>query len=174
MTSDLFTNESVVQRSGLLWETVRSSVSLPGLYPPVAKGDKLLFDGGLLNNLPVDVMRQIIGANHQIIASRLMRNGIEKIRYNFPSEMTLKIALLARLNISRNRYVMPPFFGAFIEAMLMGAKSREKENSLIADILISPDLSKFKSLSFESIEVDAMIKLGYCEAMVELNKVKSG
>ena len=49
---------SVVHDQGHLATAVRASLSLPGLLPPVRHGEDLLLDGGLLNNLPVDVMRE--------------------------------------------------------------------------------------------------------------------
>ncbi len=45
-------------RRGTCATAVRANLSLPGLLPPVRHGDDLLLDGGLLNNLPVDVMRE--------------------------------------------------------------------------------------------------------------------
>ena len=51
----------VVHDEGHLATAVRASLSLPGLLPPVRYGDDLLLDGGLLNNLPVDVMRERLG-----------------------------------------------------------------------------------------------------------------
>lgn len=46
----------VVHERGPVWRAVRSSISIPGIFPPVHDGDDLLVDGGVMNNLPVDVM----------------------------------------------------------------------------------------------------------------------
>ena len=40
---------------------VRASTSVPGVAPPVCAGGELLVDGGVLNNLPADVMRERYG-----------------------------------------------------------------------------------------------------------------
>ncbi|MGI9508072.1 MAG: patatin-like phospholipase family protein, partial [Geminicoccaceae bacterium] len=42
--------------SGPVWRAVRASLSIPGLVPPVLDGSDVLVDGGLINNLPIDVM----------------------------------------------------------------------------------------------------------------------
>lgn len=47
----------IVHNRGLLWRAVRCSMALPGLMPPVVSKGHLIIDGGVLNNLPVDVMR---------------------------------------------------------------------------------------------------------------------
>lgn len=55
---DAIDGHEVVLESGNLPFAMRSSMSIPGAYRPVLLGDStLLMDGGLLNNLPVDVVR---------------------------------------------------------------------------------------------------------------------
>ena len=58
VSADLTRAEVVVHDAGPLWLAVRASCALPGLVPPVAYHGDLLVDGGLLNNLPTDVMRE--------------------------------------------------------------------------------------------------------------------
>ena len=49
---------SMIHRDGMLWRALRASVALPGILPPVTHHGHLLVDGGVMNNLPVDVMRE--------------------------------------------------------------------------------------------------------------------
>lgn len=56
VSCDLLTSEFVVHRSGPAWVAVAASMALPGLAPPVPYGRRLLVDGGVLNNLPVEEM----------------------------------------------------------------------------------------------------------------------
>ena len=56
VSSDLVTSELVVHRRGSLYEAVGASLCLPGIGPPVAAGERLLVDGGVLDNLPVATM----------------------------------------------------------------------------------------------------------------------
>ena len=56
VSSDLLSAQVVVHRRGPLAEAVRASASVPGLAPPLRRGGRLLVDGGVLNNFPVDVM----------------------------------------------------------------------------------------------------------------------
>ena len=56
---DLNRSEEVVLREGAVLEAVRATIALPGLLAPVERGEQLLVDGGLLNNLPTDVVRQM-------------------------------------------------------------------------------------------------------------------
>jgi predicted acylesterase/phospholipase RssA/CRP-like cAMP-binding protein len=56
VSADLVTAETVVHREGPIVAAVGASMSLPGIAPPVRDGERLLVDGGVLNNLPIEVM----------------------------------------------------------------------------------------------------------------------
>jgi predicted acylesterase/phospholipase RssA len=56
VSCDLVAGDVVVHRRGALAKAVGASISIPGLVPPMARHGRLLVDGGVLNNLPVDVM----------------------------------------------------------------------------------------------------------------------
>src|SRR6201994_751064 len=58
VSSDLTTGRIHIHRDGKLWRALRASVALPGILPPVTHHRHLLVDGGVMNNLPVDVMRE--------------------------------------------------------------------------------------------------------------------
>jgi len=56
MTSDLTSGLAVAHRTGPLWRALKASVSIPGLLPPVVMDGHLHADGGIMNNLPADIM----------------------------------------------------------------------------------------------------------------------
>jgi NTE family protein len=66
---DLVSGREVVIDQGPLVPALLATSAIPGVFPPVVRGDELLVDGGLLNNLPVDVARRM-GAQ-RIIAVQL-------------------------------------------------------------------------------------------------------
>jgi NTE family protein len=68
VSSDLTSGRIHVHRSGQLWRALRASVALPGILPPVMHHGHLLVDGGVMNNLPVDVMREQSPAAGPIVA----------------------------------------------------------------------------------------------------------
>ena len=59
VATDLTTNSKHVFRSGPMNLALRSTMSLPGLFSPVRDGDHIYVDGGLLDNLPVDVAKEM-------------------------------------------------------------------------------------------------------------------
>ncbi len=71
VATDLNTLESVTFSSGPLPQAVRASISIPGVFPPVqAPNGHFLVDGGILDNLPTDVLKRDLHAD-AIIAVRL-------------------------------------------------------------------------------------------------------
>ena len=65
VTVDILCGEVVVLREGAVSRAVRASCALPGAFMPLEDGDRLLVDGGLINNLPVSVV-QGMGADYVI------------------------------------------------------------------------------------------------------------
>jgi NTE family protein len=59
VATDLVSETPYVFDHGSLAEAMRASMSIPGFFAPVRDGSRVLVDGGLLDNLPVDVARQM-------------------------------------------------------------------------------------------------------------------
>ena len=70
VATDIVTNELVIMNKGMIGPAVRASCSVPGVFTPFRRGKRLLVDGGVIANLPVQVSRQM-GAEY-IIASDLL------------------------------------------------------------------------------------------------------
>jgi NTE family protein len=73
ISCDLMTGERVVLDSGPVAPAIRSSASVPGIFKPVELSGRLLVDGGVVDNLPVDQVKAM-GANF-IIASDVSNRG---------------------------------------------------------------------------------------------------
>jgi NTE family protein len=59
VATDLVSGNAVVFKDGSLADALRATMSIPGAFSPVRQDGKVLADGGLLNNLPTDVVRQM-------------------------------------------------------------------------------------------------------------------
>lgn len=59
VATDLRAGEMVVLSSGNLAQAMRASMAVPGMFAPVVVGDRVLADGGMMRNLPVDVAREL-------------------------------------------------------------------------------------------------------------------
>lgn len=77
-TMDLDTGAEVIINSGSLARAVRASCSVPGIVTPVNYGGRLLGDGGIINNVPVSVARQM-GADY-VIAVDIFQESSQRRR----------------------------------------------------------------------------------------------
>ncbi len=129
---DLKEGKQVVFQSGSLFDALRATMALPAIFSPWKVGDKVLVDGGTLNNLPVDVIKSM-GADF-IIAVPLKSQSLGK---ETPSSL-LGVA------------------GRSIDIMIAG---NESQHIKLANVIVAPDLSAFKSTDFQrSAELE---KVGY-------------
>jgi len=71
---DLNSQRQVILRQGRVVDAVRATIAIPGLLTPVKRDGQLLVDGGVLNNLPTDVVRSM-GAD-VVVAVDVPSNGI--------------------------------------------------------------------------------------------------
>jgi len=124
VATDLETGDMVVLGHGHLATAVRASMSIPGVYAPVNLDGRLLVDGGIANNLPVSVAREM-GADIIIavdITNELM--GSDQLREAF-SVFDQLTTIMTRRNADQ-------------QLGLLGAK----------DVLIRPDLEGHGSADF--------------------------
>ena len=61
VATDIETGQAVVLDHGSLAQAMRASMSVPGAISPVEMDGRLLVDGGIANNLPIDVARKLCG-----------------------------------------------------------------------------------------------------------------
>ncbi len=86
ISTDLITGKTVIIKRGKLVDGVLASTSLPGIFPPVTRGRKLLVDGYVLSNVPVPELRQegadfIISVELGVISNARYQNGMDILNY---------------------------------------------------------------------------------------------
>ncbi|HVV68942.1 MAG TPA: cyclic nucleotide-binding and patatin-like phospholipase domain-containing protein [Gammaproteobacteria bacterium] len=160
-----------IHKQGKLWELIRTTASLPGVIPPMVLNNDLHVDGGVVNNLPVNVMSNFLENSGTIIAisiSSLFNSTIPD--YTFPPVISWWDALLIKCRLKKN-YKFPSLFYTFIDSMLMGSFSQQRENMKKADILIQPDLSAYTFMG-RKIPAEKLVEIGYqtTQKALEMNQ----
>jgi len=107
VASDIELKQSVVFREGNLSNAVRASMSYPFYFEPLSINDKVLFDGGLYNNFPSDVMIESFNPDY-IIGSNVSTN-------EDPPDATDVISILRNMMISKSEYSLDSMCGVLIE-----------------------------------------------------------
>jgi len=125
VAADIETGEAVVLSKGSLSRAMRASMSVPGALAPVEIDGRLLVDGGIANNLPIDEARRLCG--EIIIAVNISTPPLK--REEISSALTVGgqlINFLGKVNVERQLASLGP-----------------------RDVLIAPELGDISAGSFE-------------------------
>lgn len=88
VATDLATGQRFVIQRGPVRDAVRASASIPGIFPPVSYGDKLLVDGGVVGNLAPQVARD---AGADVVVGVSLTRSREK--YQAPPTTAVNVIL---------------------------------------------------------------------------------
>jgi NTE family protein len=134
VATDLNTLGPVVFSRGPLPDAVRASISIPGVFPPVQGVDgHSLIDGGIVDNLPTDIVRREMHAD-VVIAVHLASNPVNGVDTG-------------------------SVFSVLNRAFSAGVARNEDVGMKAADLLISVPLDAFTSMDYE--KGDQLIEAGY-------------
>jgi NTE family protein len=141
VATDLLRGKEIILDSGSLAKAMRTTMSIPTVFKPVSWGDSLLVDGGLVNNLPTDVLKDM---GPDIIIA-----------------VDVGAPLLERKDINS-------FVDVFQQTYNLLGLQRIEQNKHLADILISPDIKSFSSTDFDPTTIDLLLKKGRAAAAAQL------
>ena len=159
LSADLNAARAVEHREGTVWRALRAAVAIPGMIPPVFRGDDVLVDGAAINNLPIDIMHArapglVIGcdvsADHRIAAAPVADG---------PPFWKLFSRGGRRINI----------FQILMRAGMVNSVSGAAAQRSLADVLLKPPLAGIDLLEWRAF--DRAIESGYqyaCRALAEL------
>lgn len=155
VASDLPTFSEVVLTGDSLARNMRASMAIPALFKAVRFDDYVLYDGGIFNNLPVDVARQM-GATRVIAVDLTVNHPDDE---DEPSEFVQLLDDLLGLSsvdgIIGWLFNRPDF-------------KKYRQNIKDADVYINPPLYDYDATSFNRKAIDEMIFLGEHEARKQL------
>jgi predicted acylesterase/phospholipase RssA len=129
VSADLLSSRLVVHRRGSVVEAVGASMSIPGLVPPLPRLGRLLVDGGVLNNLPVDAMAD--AAEGPIVA-------VDVVRRLEPADAA--------------EPPLPSIMETLSRATVLGSVERAERNRALALLVVSPDVQDVPLRDFRSLD----------------------
>jgi NTE family protein len=143
-----------------LWRALRASAAVPGILPPVTYHGHLLVDGGVMNNLPVDVMAaQRLGP---VIASDVTGEidlQVADLRYG---ERPLWSLLWQRMRGT------PSIVSILLRAGTVGSEAQRRLVREQADFLFEPPLPEIGLRDWKSL--DRAIAEGYAHARLRIEQ----
>jgi NTE family protein len=121
---DISIGEEVVLQKGAVAKAVQASSSIPGIFEPTELGDRLLVDGGLMNNVPADTVRDM-GAGIVIAVD---------LNHYYPK-------------LGKPRNIIEIIYSSIF--IIMNNKSNK--TSKFTDYLVAPDLSSYSYTNLKNI-----------------------
>ena len=157
-----------VHLRGELRKAVMASMALPGVFPPIVSGNDLLVDGGVFNNMPVDVMARTGVKTIIAVDLRPGQKQPPKLAFNeVPDWWTL---VLDRFRSrARRRYgEIPSMMTTLMAANTLNSEEKMSQVVVDVDLLFKPDVRRFGLLEWKSF--DLLVDQGYKHAREVLAK----
>ena len=144
VATNVIDNSEVDFHSGRLPQAMRASMAIPAAFSPVRIGDKVLVDGGLKNNYPADIAREM-GA--EIIIGVTVQ-GAPKVAEDMSGTMSILSQIID-----------------------VNCKNKYDENLAITDLHLQVDTKGYGSASFSPAAIDTLIRRGEELAMRHWNDI---
>ncbi|MDF0725301.1 patatin-like phospholipase family protein [Cytobacillus sp. S13-E01] len=143
VATDLLNGEKVIFKSGPIADAVRASISIPGIFVPEKVNGRLLVDGGVVDRVPVSVVRDMK-------ADLIIAVDVSHVKVN--DEITsIFDVILQSIDIMQDELV--------------------KEREIASDVMIRPRVEQYSSRAFTNIE--DIIRIGEEETKLHIPKIKA-
>ena len=146
VTADIFTQSEIILSKGSLSDALRATQSVPFFYNPIRVDGRYLFDGGVYNNFPVDVIEKQFNPDI-VIGSNVSSKVFQEYPYNDDDKLITNSLLYMLLDKS--------------------------DPSAIPDsgVYIQPNLEGYSALDFNYAR--ALIDSGYHQTKRQIEEIKS-
>ena len=144
VATDLVNADTVVLKNGSLAQSLRATMAIPAVFAPVELDGKILADGGILNNIPTDVAKDM-GADIILVVNIETQLG--------------------------DRSSLQDLVGILGQTFYVATVENSRRSLRQADIIIAPDLKNYSTFDFGAGE--EIVKLGYEGAEAKVSLLKS-
>lgn len=133
VATDMIEGKAVVIKNGSLSTALQATMAIPGVFTPVEREGKILADGGLVNNIPTDVARQM-GAD-------------------------IVIAIDIGTPLSKDTKTLESLGGVLSQTLGIALIESDRRNLRLADLIIAPDLGNYTTFDFQAAK--ELYEMGY-------------
>ncbi|MGM9841625.1 MAG: patatin-like phospholipase family protein, partial [Candidatus Limisoma sp.] len=180
VASDVFNKQKIVLRDGNLGDAIRMSMTFPVAFKPIERNGVPIFDGGIYDNFPVDVMREdfapdiIIGVDvttHEPVdmgnlVTQLETMVIQDDNYDLPEEQGIKLHVYLKgtglLDFPKAKEVFAKGYKVAIDNMdSIKSRIQGRVSPATVELRRNAYLSKVPDVVFDSINVTGLSKHGH-------------
>jgi NTE family protein len=178
---DLIRRQELVLNGGSLVDAVRQSISIPGVFKPIIRGEQVIIDGGVMNPLPTNVMAQ--NGIQKVIAVNVLQSpedvtkSYELFRQRMQEERAVPFhkAPFHYVSFRVSRFFERLFRPNIADIIVFTLQAAEyviaEQSAEQADVNIHPNV--FDINWYELYKVDELIKVGEQAARAALPEIKA-
>ncbi len=169
VTTNLTRREVSVHRRGSLLKALRATVAIPGVVPPVVYGEDLHIDGGVLDNLPLQHLRQVDPRGPVIAVDVAVGPGPQAGEHQGMGASGW--SLLARRVLPGRSTQQVPGMATILASSMLAGSSRERDRAVadgLADLYLGLELPRCGLLEFEA--ADRLVAAGYEAALPQVRE----
>jgi predicted acylesterase/phospholipase RssA/CRP-like cAMP-binding protein len=164
-STNLTRGAGMVHHTGLLRKWLAASAAVPGLSPPVFDSCEILVDGGVCNNLPIDVMRGLTAG--PVLAVGVSAGAEMRLEQEYPDMLSPWRVLLSRLNPFGTPIRVPGLVSILMRTATLPPK-RIGASDAVADLTFLPPVSGYRLLDWHAF--DQLVEIGYHSARETLDQ----
>ncbi|WP_044204182.1 patatin-like phospholipase family protein [Flammeovirga sp. OC4] len=146
--SDIFERKAVTIKEGQLERAIRASMAVPLVFKPIKINDKYLYDGGVYNNLPVDVMKSDFNPDMVIVVNLGANDMLEEYPYENDEELVK---------------------GNVLKYIVMNNTYPEEDIDLTKDVYLGVPVDDYSAADFTP--VDTLLSIGYNFASSKIDQI---
>jgi NTE family protein len=163
VTANLTAGRAQTHRTGPLWFWLRASCAIPGVLPPVFHRNEVFVDGAVINNLPVDVMREqgvgeVVAVD--ISADDVLHAAVEE--YALPTWWRLAWQRWTQPGLR------PGILSILLRSGMVNAEAASEQRHAMTSLLLEPPLEDIQLLDWHAYE--RAIDAGYRHAQAVLGR----
>ncbi|CAB1076925.1 FIG00613342: Bacterial patatin-like phospholipase domain containing protein [Olavius algarvensis Delta 1 endosymbiont] len=195
VATDLVTGKKAVLKSGDIFNALRATTSIPGLFAPVKVKDRWLVDGGLVDPVPVGVARALeadvviaVDLNSGVVSDKKPKKKVAppspktENSFTYKSELLQKMvdyyehaetSFTSKIGVLLNRESGTPDILETVMTSINIMQERITRINLAVeppDILLQPRLGQLKMMDFDQVE--QTIEEGYLSVKEKLEDIK--
>ncbi|MGY8783450.1 MAG: cyclic nucleotide-binding domain-containing protein [Fidelibacterota bacterium] len=159
--ANITTAELKVFNRGEICKAVTASSSLPGLLTPVVEKDSLYVDGGLINNMPGDILKE--NFNSKLISINVSPEKELIPNFDsFPNQNSLMLKKIFAKRKFKKEYEelnIPTLGSIMVRSIMVGSAHKTKEVASLSDIYLNIPTNGFAMLNYDKI--NELFEIGY-------------
>ncbi|MDJ1182792.1 cyclic nucleotide-binding domain-containing protein [Roseofilum casamattae] len=169
VSASLNTGEKKVHSQGFLWQAVRATTALPGIFRPFVDNGELLIDGGLLDRDPTLTLKELHSG--PIILSSIAASCASYVPFTYEKFPSAIAILWSWLNPWKQPIQCPTVMDIITLSMITKSISNSKESFDAADLTLTPPLDDYPVFAVQNVA--ELIEIGRSYTLDKLDKLQT-